>query len=125
MEFGRGVSTDDEPAIWQRDLRGDLLAWIEVGAPSPERLHKVSKRSPRVAVYAWRDPEGLAAALAAEQVHRAESIDVFGFDPAFLDAVAAGLDRNNRWSLSVSGGALFLDAGGTHHEGAVRRCAVR
>jgi uncharacterized protein YaeQ len=124
MEFGRGVSSDDEPAIWRHDLRGDLLAWIEVGSPSPERLHKANKRAPRVAVYTWRDPEGLAAELAERAVHRAEAIEVFGLDPGFLDAVAAGLDRNNRWELSVSGGALFLAAGGVQHESTARRCPV-
>jgi uncharacterized protein YaeQ len=115
MEFGRGVSTDDEPAIWRRDLRGDLLAWIEVGSPSPERLHKAAKRAPRVAVYAWRDPHGLAAELVARDVHRADEIDVFALEPAFLDAIAGGLDRNNRWELSVAGGTIYLAAGGIQH----------
>lgn len=122
LEFGRGVSTDDEPAIWQKDLRGDLLAWIDLGAPSRDRLHKASKRSPRVVVYAWKDPEGLAAELAG--IHRAADLELYALDAAFLDAIAAGLDRTNRWELSVSGGALFLGAGGVHHEGSVRRVEV-
>jgi uncharacterized protein YaeQ len=37
VDFTRGLAADDEPALWQRDLRGDLLAWIEVGAPTPDR----------------------------------------------------------------------------------------
>lgn len=124
MEFGRGVSSDDEPAIWQRDLRGDLLAWIEVGTPSPERLHKVSKRAPRVAVYTWRDPERLAAEVGEAEVHRADELAIYGLDPAYLDQIAATLDRNNRWDLSVAGGSLFLTIGGALFEGAVRRCPV-
>src|SRR4029077_9091825 len=49
VEFSRlGVSDDDEPAIVQRDLRGDLQAWIEVGSPSPERLRKTAKLPPGV-----------------------------------------------------------------------------
>jgi uncharacterized protein YaeQ len=122
MEFGRGVSTDDEPAIWQRDLRGDLLAWIEVGSPSVERLHKVMKRSPRVAVYTWRDPERFAAELA--QIHRADALELNGLDADFLAALAATLDRNNRWELTVTGGTLFLSTGGAHHESAVRRIPI-
>lgn len=124
MEFGRGVSTDDEPAIWQRDLRGDLLAWIEVGSPSVERVHKVMKRCPRVAVYTWRDPERLAAELAEAEVHRADALELNGLDPAFLAAIAATLDRNNRWELTVTGGAIFLSTGGAQHESAVRRIPV-
>src|SRR5436309_9400622 len=49
LEFSKGgVSDDTEPALVQRDLRGDWLAWIEVGLPSPDRLHKASKTAPRV-----------------------------------------------------------------------------
>jgi uncharacterized protein YaeQ len=63
VEFGRGVSADDEPAIWRRDLRGDLLAWIDVGSPSPDRLHKASKTGARVAVYGWQRVDELARAI--------------------------------------------------------------
>jgi uncharacterized protein YaeQ len=124
VEFGRGVSTDDEPALWQRDLRGDLLAWIEVGAPSPDRLHKASKRAARIVVYAWKDPERMAAEIVERGVHRADAIELYALDPEFLDAIAAGLDRNNRWDLSVAGGSLFLSTGGAQHEGAVRRVNI-
>src|SRR5688572_18037675 len=52
LEFSKGgVSDDEEPALVRRDLRGDWLAWIEVGAPTPDRLHKATKIAPRVVVY--------------------------------------------------------------------------
>ena len=35
--------------------------------------------------------------------------------------VAATLDRTNRWDLAVTGGALYLGAGGQQLEGAVTR----
>ena len=31
LEFGRGLSTEDEPALWQKDLTGAIELWIEVG----------------------------------------------------------------------------------------------
>src|SRR5262245_38796425 len=105
LEFSKGgVSDDEEPALVQRDLRGDLVAWIEIGSPTPDRLHKATKLAPRVAVYTWKSPDELAAAIAERAVHRADRIELSAFDPAFLDAAAATLDRVNRWDLSVSGG---------------------
>ena len=50
MEFTRGLSVTDEPTLWQRNLRGELEAWIEVGHPSPEPLHKAQKACGRFAV---------------------------------------------------------------------------
>src|SRR5262245_47188834 len=58
LEFSKGgVSDDEEPALVQRDLTGELVAWIEVGSPTPDRLHKATKLAPRVVVYAWKSPD--------------------------------------------------------------------
>lgn len=125
LDFSKaGVSDDAEPALVQRDLRGDLVAWIEIGSPSPDRLHKATKLAPRVVVYTWKSPDELAAAIVERQVHRADRIELCAFDPAFLDAAAATLDRVNRWDLSVSGGTLYLSIGGALHESAVRRVPI-
>src|SRR3954464_274674 len=64
IEFSRGISDPDEPAISVRDLTGALKAWIEIGTPDATRLHKASKASPRVAVYTHKDPAQLVARLA-------------------------------------------------------------
>jgi uncharacterized protein YaeQ len=125
IEFSRGgVSNDEEPAIVQRDLRGDLQAWIEVGSPSPDRLHKAAKLAPRVVVYAWKNVEQLAEAIAEHGVHRADEIVLRALPPELLDAIAATLDRVNRWELSVTGGALYLAIGAAHLEGSVRPVAI-
>lgn len=120
VEFSKGgVSDDEEPAIVQRDLRGDWLAWIEVGSPSPDRLHKATKLAPRVAVYAWKNVDQLAEAIAERGVHRAQEITLRALPQELLDAVAPTLDRTNTWDLAVSGGALYLTIGGKLFEGTV------
>ncbi len=124
VDFSRGLAVDDEPALWQRDLRGDLQAWIEVGAPGFDRLHRASKAAPRVAVYGWRQLEQLAAELVERKAHRADRIELYALDPAILDGIAAGLDRNNRWDLSVAGGIVYLAAPGGQWETTVTRVAV-
>jgi len=125
VEFSRGgVSDDDEPAIVQRDLRGDLRAWIEVGSPTPDRLHKATKLAPRVAVYAWKNVEQLAEAIAERGVHRADEIALRALPVELLDGVVATLDRVNRWDLSVTGGVLYLAVGAAQFDGAVRPVAI-
>jgi uncharacterized protein YaeQ len=125
LEFSKGgVSDDEEPALVQRDLRGDLVAWIEIGHPTPDRLHKASKASPRVVVYAWNTPEKLAAAVAERGIHRADALELYALDPEVLDAAAATLDRTNRWDLAITGGAIYLTIGERVIEAAVRRLAI-
>jgi len=123
LEFSKGgVSDDSEPALVQRDLRGDLVAWIEVGAPSPDRLHKATKLCKRVVVYAWKDPDKLAVAIAERGVHRADALELYALPVALLDAAAATLDRTNRWELAISGRVLYLTIGGVAFEGEVVNC---
>lgn len=120
VEFSKGgVSDDEEPAIVQRDLTGMLMAWIEVGAPSPDRLHKASKAAKRVVVYAWKNVEQLAADIAERKIHRAEDLVIRALPADLLDRVAATLDRNNTWELAVSGGTIYLTTGGALFEGTV------
>jgi uncharacterized protein YaeQ len=125
LEFAPGgVSDDTLPALVQRDLRGDLVAWIEIGSPSADRLHKASKACKRVVVYAWRSVEQLAAAVVEREVHRRDALELNAFDEAWLGAVAATLDRNNKWELAVAGGSLYLTIGGKLLESSVRRVPI-
>src|SRR5262245_5656135 len=125
LEFSKGgVSDDTEPALVQRDLRGDLVAWIEIGAPTPDRLHKASKASPRVVVYTWKNPDQLVAAIRERGVHRADEIELFTMNPDWLDAIATTLDRVNTWDLSIAGGVLYLTIKGTLYEGTVPRLSI-
>ncbi len=113
LEFSKGgVSDDTEPALVQRDLRGDLLAWIEIGAPSPDRLHKASKACKRVVVYTWKSADQLRDAIAERGVHRGDEITIIHFEPELLDGIAATLDRVNRWELAVTDGTLYLEVAG-------------
>src|SRR5215510_2658711 len=46
-----GIASTEEPPIAVRDPTGLLLAWIEIGSPSAERLHKATKAAKRVALF--------------------------------------------------------------------------
>lgn len=53
LSFGRGVGTEDEPALWQKDLTGAIHLWIEVGQPDEKSLRQACGRATQVAVYAY------------------------------------------------------------------------
>jgi len=121
IEFSRGLSTPDEPAIQVRDLTGQLQAWIEVGLPSPERLHRASKATPRVAVYAHREPSQWVRALSDAKIHRADALEVFAFDRDFIARLAAGLEKRMQWSLARSDAVIYLTSGNETLETALER----
>ncbi len=50
LGFGKGLSDDEEPDLWQKDLTGAIELWIEVGLPDERILRKASGRSNQVAL---------------------------------------------------------------------------
>ena len=121
IAFSKGLSTTDEPALWIRDLQGNLAAWIEVGSPSPDRLHKAAKASPRVVVFTQHDPALLERAARDRPIHRAEAIEVYALDPRFLDELGALTDRNTRFTLVHTEGVLYVTIGEASLSSAVTR----
>src|SRR5207248_434332 len=53
LEFGRGLSSEDEPDLWQRDLTGSIERWIEVGLPDEREIRKACGRAREVDVLAY------------------------------------------------------------------------
>ena len=110
--FTDGVSSGDEPAVLVRDDTGAITAWIEVGMPDAARLHRGSKAARRAAVYTHRSAPQLIAQLSGARVHRAAEIPIFAFDRAFIDEVAARIDRRSTMSLSITERELYVDIDG-------------
>jgi uncharacterized protein YaeQ len=121
IAFSDGISsTATEPAVLVRDLTGRLTTWIEVGAPDAERLHYASKLADRTTVYTHRDPEKVIAAWAGKRIHQLEQITVQSFDPGFMDAAVAVLERRNTLSVSVVEGQLYLEFNGVTLSSAIQ-----
>ena len=113
ITFSEGISSTNEPAVLVRDLTGRLTTWIEVGAPDAERMHYASKLADRTTVYTHRDPQKVIAAWAGKRIHQLEQITVQSFDPGFMDAAVAVLERRNTMTVSRVDGQLYLDLNGT------------
>ena len=119
LEFSRGLSEPDAPALAVRDLTGALRSWIEIGTPDAARLHKAAKAAPRVVVYAHRDVAMLLERLARETIHRGEQIEIHSLDREFLEALASRLSRRMRFDLAVSDRHLYLSLDDATLSGAV------
>ncbi|MBV9496126.1 MAG: YaeQ family protein [Acidobacteria bacterium] len=116
IELTEGVAAGDLPAVLVRDLTGRVTAWIEVGAPDAERLHRGSKLAGRAAVYTHRNIRQVLSELSARKVHGGEDIPIYAFEPRFIEEVAATLDRRVDVSVSVTERQLYLDVNDKHFE---------
>lgn len=113
LEFSAGLSDGADPAIWHRTGDGRVLAWIEVGAPAADRLHRASKLAERVAVYCHRRPDLLQQRCKKEKVHKGDQVRLIKVPTELLTALENHLDRNNRWDLSRHEGRVTIVCNGT------------
>jgi uncharacterized protein YaeQ len=119
IAFTQGIAAGDEPAIWVRDDTGALTAWVEIGLPDADRLHRGSKRSGRAVVYTHRDVGQLIGQLTGKKIYRAAEIPVYALDHRMVGALARLIDRRTALTISVTERQLFIAIGGETVSGAV------
>ena len=121
IEFSRGISDPDDPAIAVRNLTGAMVVWIEIGAPDAARLHKASKAAARVVVYTHKDPDQFVRRLAGEKIHRSDDLELYAIDRALIASLAERLDRRVGFSVTIADRELFISIGDETLTGRVSR----
>ena len=109
LEFGKGLSTDDEPDLWRRDYTGDIELWIDLGQPDESRIRKACGRARQVVVVNYG---GRAADLwwdkHASALTRLDNLTVIDIDAASVEALGAMIERSMRFNAIVQDGELQL-----------------
>jgi len=121
LEFGRGISDAEEAAIWEHDLTGQLLHWIDVGTPTPDRVHLAGKKSKKVTVVCHKGEAALSRELSRKKVYRAEEVDVILLDPQFVGSIAQTLPRNVDWTVVLTDDGLTVSQGEENFTTSLRR----
>lgn len=115
LEFGRGLSTDEDPDLWLRDYTGEVELWIDLGQPDESRVRKACGRSRQVVVVnyggraadLWWDRNGNALA-------RHRNLTVLDLPAAQLETLVAMYTRGMRLDLQIQDGEVrVLDERGS------------
>lgn len=116
LEFGRGVSATDEPDLWRREGDGRVLEWIEVGQPDSKRLIKASRQSGRCQLFVFGPGADRWRKAQLDGMKIPDNLGVACIENEFVDSLAARVDRQIRWSMTVSEGTIFLTSGDASFE---------
>lgn len=116
MSFGKGLSADDEPDLWQKDMTGAIDLWIEVGQPDEKRLMKACGRSAQVIVYSYGASSQIWWRQLQNKVERAKNLSVYHVAPHISTALAQLAERTMQLQCTIQDGQIWLTAGGTSVE---------
>lgn len=120
IRFTGGVSSGDEPDVWVTQLQPGMgervKLWIEVGLPEAKRLLKAARHCERVILFAYGRKLAKWESDHLDELKERDNITVLAVD---LDAIAGlidSLDRQIAWTVTVSGGTIYITAGDRHVE---------
>jgi uncharacterized protein YaeQ len=112
--FGKGLSSDDEPDLWQKDLTDAIELWIDVGLPDEKRVRRACGRSKRVTVLTYG---GRVADMWWQQnqsaLRQQDKLTVINLTPEASQALAASAQRNMQIQCTCQDGELWLTLGNT------------
>jgi uncharacterized protein YaeQ len=109
LEFGRGLSAENEPDLWQRDLTGAIERWIDVGLPDEREVRKACGRARSVDVLAYG---GRAVELwwegARARLERQEGLTVTEVPLDASRALALLAGRSMRLQVTIQEGHVLV-----------------
>jgi uncharacterized protein YaeQ len=105
LEFGRGISTDDEPDLWRKSLTGEIELWIELGQPEESRIRKACGRAREVVVIGYSGRGfGLWWEKNASALGRCGNLTVLELPAGTAEALVALLERGMKLQCMVQDG---------------------
>lgn len=106
LSFTKGLSTDDEPELWQKSLTGEIELWVELGQPDEKRIRKACGRAKQVIIYTYH--EGKATVWWQQQqanLKRFSNLKVFHIG---ADGVESMIKRTMSLQCNIQDGEMYL-----------------
>ena len=109
LEFGRGLSTDDEPDLWRRDLTGAIELWLDVGQPDEKSIRKGCGRAAEVVVLSYGGPSAdMWWSRVRDKLERCDNLTVLHVPGTASQALAALAQRSMRLQCTIHDGEVWL-----------------
>jgi uncharacterized protein YaeQ len=107
LEFARGLSDTDEPDLWQHDLSGVLVHWVEVGHPDERRMLRAAARAEQATFIAYAASTPVWWAGVKNKLTRTERLAVWQLPADQSQALAALAQRSMQIQITVQDGTVW------------------
>ena len=111
LQFAKGLSDADEPDLWQHDLTGQLVQWIELGQPDERRLAKACGRAESVTLYTYGPAVAVWWSGIENKLTRLSNLTVWQIPAEQARALATLAQRSMQWQVTVQDGSVWVSDG--------------
>lgn len=110
LEMTKGLSTDDEPDIWQKSLSGELEMWIALGLPSEKVVRQSCGKANDVIVYTYGSTAGMWWDKIKNSTTRFDNLQVTNLAEAETSELAKLASRSMRLQVNIQDGDVMVSA---------------
>lgn len=112
LEFGQGMTMEDEADIWQKDLTGAIDLWIDVGTPDEKLIRKACGRARQVIIFCYGGPiVEKWFAQHGSPLSRHKNLTIISLPPDSTQAITVFAKRNMQLHCTIQDGQLWFSDG--------------
>lgn len=105
--FTKGLSTDDEPEVWQKTLTDEIELWIDLGQPDEKRIRKACGRAKQVIIYTYNIRKAKVWwQQQQEKCQRFSNLKVYHIDAVGVDSM---VKRSMQLQCNIQDGEIYLN----------------
>lgn len=112
LEMTKGISTDDEPDIWQKSLSDELELWIALGLPSDKVVRQSCAKAQKVVIYTYG---GRTADVWWDKIQnstsRFDNLKVMSLSEQATSELAGLADRSMKLQVNIQDGDVMVSVG--------------
>lgn len=108
LTFGKGISSDEEPDLWHKDLTGAIKRWIEVGLPDERVIRKAGGRADQVVVVSYGRAADIWWNENRGKLQRQHNLTVLKLPSETTLALAALANRTMQLQCTIQEGHIMM-----------------
>ncbi|WP_284446862.1 YaeQ family protein [Fluviibacter phosphoraccumulans] len=110
LRFGRGLSNEEDAAVWEIDPSGVTRLWIDVGLPDEARVKKACSRADRAVIITYGGrPSDMWWQQNANALTRYKNLSVIQLSPEDSAKLVEAAGRTMKLSWTIQEGMVYLD----------------
>lgn len=112
LVFGKGLSDEEEPDLWLKDLTGSIELWIDVGLPDEREIRKACGRAQQVVlmIYGGRTAD-MWWSQNSKQLQKQSNLTVINLPES--QSLSPMAERSMQVSCNIQDGQIFISTENT------------
>lgn len=111
LDFGKGLSDEDEAALWQINYSDEIALWIELGQIDEKRIKKACNKAAQVKLYCYGSSVETWWSQTQHALNKYDKLSVQQFAQHTTDALVKLLAKSMHFQCSIQDGQLWLSCG--------------